>query len=284
MGYYRSVKDNTIQVEAIRHDGSRTGLTNIRSLISVTGENNLAQILGGRIFITTREGGTFVPRGSWVVKDATGDIFVSSNADFEDIYEAGVAITSTGASNVGELSQDVTDVADDLAAHMADTANPHSTDHGATGGLSDDDHSQYALLNGRSGDTYKVDDITEYTSDNGVTVEGVSLKDGGITTTGAQFVNSTAVNAATYDLLTTDYILRVTYTSTGAVTSLTLPTAQCVDGRTIIVKDAGGNAAANNITVDTEGAETIDGEDTAVIRGDYESITLYSDGSNWFII
>ena len=79
----------------------------------------------------------------------------------------------------------------------------------------------------------------------------------------------TTVNAATYDLLETDYILHVTYTVTGAVT-ITLPTAQTVSGERIIIKDAGGNAGINNITIDTEGSETIDGDDTAIINGDYD--------------
>jgi len=82
---------------------------------------------------------------------------------------------------------------------------------------------------------------------------GVQLTN--IINNGAQFVNTTTVNAATYDLLSTDYILNVAYTSTGAVTSLTLPTAQCVDGRTIFIKDTGNKAYINNITIDTEGSE-----------------------------
>ena len=101
---------------------------------------------------------------------------------------------------------------------------------------------------------------------------------------GAQYVNTTTVNAATYDLLTTDYILDVTYTGTGAVTSLTLPTAQCTDGRIVIVFDAGGSAGTNNITIDTEGSEKINGEDTYIINGDYDAITIQSDGSNWFVV
>jgi len=91
------------------------------------------------------------------------------------------------------------------------------------------------------------------------------------------------VNAATYDLLTTDGILHVTYTTTGAVTSLTLPTAQAVADRQIVIKDAGGNSGTYSITVDTQGSETIDGDASLVINSDYASICLYSDGSNWFI-
>ncbi len=98
-----------------------------------------------------------------------------------------------------------------------------------------------------------------------------------------QAPNVTTVNVATYDLLVTDYILDVTYTATGAVTSLTLLSAQATDGRIVIIKDAGGNAAANNITVDTEGTETIDGQNTLVINADYDSVSLYARNGNWFV-
>jgi hypothetical protein len=97
-------------------------------------------------------------------------------------------------------------------------------------------------------------------------------------------LNTTTVNAATYDLLVTDYLLLVTYTSTGAVTSLTLPTAQTTAGRTIVIKDAGGNAATNNITIDTEASQTIDGNATLLITTSYASVTLCSDGTNWLVI
>lgn len=105
---------------------------------------------------------------------------------------------------------------------------------------------------------------------------------GTATITNGQVRSVTTVNAATYDLLVSDYILSVTYTATGAVTSLTLPTAQVVAGRIAIVKDAGGNAGTNNITVDTEGAQTIDGVSTYVINSNYQSASLYCDGTNWF--
>jgi hypothetical protein len=97
----------------------------------------------------------------------------------------------------------------------------------------------------------------------------------------------TQVNAATYDVLPTDYFLAVDYTSTGAVTSLTLPTAQCNDsfdnGREIIVKDTGGNASVNTITIDTEGSETIDGSIEKVLNVNYNAVPLSCYNSNWYI-
>jgi hypothetical protein len=97
-------------------------------------------------------------------------------------------------------------------------------------------------------------------------------------------INSiTAVAAATYDVLATDELLHVTYTATGAVTSITLPTAGTTIGRRLTITDSGGNSTANNITIDCEAAQTISGAATQVISGDYDSINLYSDGTNWFI-
>lgn len=107
--------------------------------------------------------------------------------------------------------------------------------------------------------------------------------EGTLTTTGGRIVNVTNVNAATYDLVTSDYFLSVSYTTTGAVTSLTLPTAQCVDGRTIVIKDPWNNAASNNITIDTEGSEKIDLADTYVMNVNGQSINLTCYSSNWYV-
>jgi hypothetical protein len=44
------------------------------------------------------------------------------------------------------------------------------------------------------------------------------------------------------------------------------------------------DASANAVTIDGFGAETIDGAATKVINTQYESVTIVSDGSNWFIV
>jgi len=100
---------------------------------------------------------------------------------------------------------------------------------------------------------------------------------------GANIQNITIANASTYTVLEKDNIIHSTYSATEAQT-ITIPTAQLVSGRIIVIKDAGGNASVKNITVGTEGDEKIDGSDTAVINSNYGVITLYSNGSNWFKI
>ena len=44
------------------------------------------------------------------------------------------------------------------------------------------------------------------------------------------------------------------------------------------------NSASATITIDGHSSQTIDGETTAVITAQYESVTLISDNSNWLII
>jgi hypothetical protein len=82
--------------------------------------------------------------------------------------------------------------------------------------------------------------------------------------------------AANYTITNADGI--VNYTS-GTFT-LTLPTAFGVTGRMYVIKNSGSGV----ITVDGAGTETIDGGLTAVLRRQYESITIYSDGENWGIM
>ena len=89
------------------------------------------------------------------------------------------------------------------------------------------------------------------------------------------------VTSATYTGKAGDRMIGVN--RAGAVT-VTLPTAQLRPGRRYAVKDEFGAAATNNITVATEGSETIDGSATDTISDNYGSKTYYSDGSNWFTV
>jgi len=50
------------------------------------------------------------------------------------------------------------------------------------------------------------------------------------------------------------------------------------------VKDVGGAAGTNAITVDTEGTENIDGGASVTISADYGKVRVFSDGNNWFTI
>ncbi len=77
------------------------------------------------------------------------------------------------------------------------------------------------------------------------------------------------------------------HTGTGADHTLTLSTVDIEKGTpehplSILIKDEGGGASANPITVATEGSQTINGKSTYVIGTNYGEIRLYSNGTNLF--
>jgi len=99
-------------------------------------------------------------------------------------------------------------------------------------------------------------------------------------------LHRTAV-AADYNpsALTTDHILAVT--TTGADRSVIISDEDVASGSTdnpriFIIKDEGGGTAANNITISLE-TGNIDGAADIVINADYNSISLYLDGTNGYV-
>ena len=91
----------------------------------------------------------------------------------------------------------------------------------------------------------------------------------------------TTVTGAAYTVKAGDSLVGVN--RAGAVT-ITLPTAEVRAGRVYTVKDESGSAASNNITVATEGSETIDGAATDTISENYGAKAYYSDGTDWFTV
>ena len=67
----------------------------------------------------------------------------------------------------------------------------------------------------------------------------------------------------------------------GAIT-INLPSAVGISGKKYIIKKI--DASANNITIDPDGTETIDGGSTVAITGQYDSYTFQSDNVNWWVI
>lgn len=64
--------------------------------------------------------------------------------------------------------------------------------------------------------------------------------------------------------------------------TVTLPAASVAAGRTVIVKNT--TSSINTITIDGDGAETIDGQASVTITEGYKSLTFVSYGSEWGII
>ncbi len=72
-------------------------------------------------------------------------------------------------------------------------------------------------------------------------------------------------------------------TSAGAVT-INLGAVASNSGRRLQIKDTGGNAATNNITIDPDGSETIDNQSTYVMDENLFAIDIVCDGSENYIL
>jgi hypothetical protein len=87
-------------------------------------------------------------------------------------------------------------------------------------------------------------------------------------------LTSTIAKSANYTATVTDAIILCSSTFT-----LTLPTA--VNHKTVkTIKNVG----TGTITVACNGAETIDGGATATLSTQYQSMSIVSNGSNWYVI
>lgn len=70
--------------------------------------------------------------------------------------------------------------------------------------------------------------------------------------------------------------------ATSAAFTITLPKAYNANGYIFTIKKI--DSSANAVTVDGDGAETIDGATTQVISFQYDSVTVQSDGTEWWIL
>lgn len=105
------------------------------------------------------------------------------------------------------------------------------------------------------------------------------INNGGLQLSSEIYLNRTSV-AASYSTVAKDIYIGVT--NTDSARTITLSSVDTEDKRIIIVNDESGGAGTNNITVDTQGAQTIDGAASVAIATNYGSVRLISDGTNWF--
>lgn len=85
-----------------------------------------------------------------------------------------------------------------------------------------------------------------------------------------------------YTLTPADAVILSNVTS--AATTYTLPAASTWANQFFIIKDIAGKAGTYNLTIDANASELIDGELTYKMTINYQSATLYSNGTAVFVI
>lgn len=104
-----------------------------------------------------------------------------------------------------------------------------------------------------------------------------------ITTINTGIVLNRVTTATNYTANKSNYIIGVDSTSNPVI--VTLPDAATLSsGHAFIVKDEGGAAFANNITILASGSQKINNSNTAVLEVPYSSIQLYCNGTSGFFI
>lgn len=91
------------------------------------------------------------------------------------------------------------------------------------------------------------------------------------------------VTGTDYTIDVIDYYVGVSDTTSPRAISLP-PAASAENGRVYIIKDESGGAGTNNIIINPDGSELIDGVATKSISTNYGAMTVICDGSQWFVI
>jgi hypothetical protein len=70
--------------------------------------------------------------------------------------------------------------------------------------------------------------------------------------------------------------------ATGGAFTVTLPVAAAHPGRVFTIKKI--DASVNAVTIDGDGAETIDGAATYALTAQWQSVVLQCNGTSWFVL
>ncbi len=129
---------------------------------------------------------------------------------------------------------------------------------------------------GASG-SVQVNDGVDLTGSSALTFVDSILSIGGGLTLNRRTVTSDTTASAT------DYYLGLDSTG-GSIEVRLLDASVLSSGHTYVLKDEAGVAHTNNITILPSGAQTIDGQTSAVLESPYAAIQIYCDGANKYFI
>jgi hypothetical protein len=98
-----------------------------------------------------------------------------------------------------------------------------------------------------------------------------------LNTISSQFLRTETAN---YTAISTDHTILAD--ATGGAFTITLPAASGLAGKIYTIKRI--NSGGNDVTIDANASETIDGDATKVLNAHWKYLQIQCDGSNWFII
>lgn len=110
---------------------------------------------------------------------------------------------------------------------------------------------------------------------NSLSIDGTLSVHGGTTITNLNATYNVVQKTSNYTIVSTDYMVDCTGTF-----NITLPAASSVSGKEFVIKNSG----SGSITILTSDSNLIDDNASGdIILIQYESLSVYSNGSNWVI-
>jgi len=228
--------------------------------------------IGGLSYYSTYTGiSAGVLENSWLFDvNLNSDFDITDRANYNIVFGSNKTIKGNTRSNRLVLSSGNVN-ADNAVAIRGATVSTDNTVGIGNNTFIDTSNSQAFLVEDSGTNTFSVDTASTQITTYGGVIRGAR--------------NNVASNTFT---ASTDHYIGID-TASGAYT-VTLSTTDAQDGREIVIHDQAGNASTNNITVDTEGTETINGPNVGfgnssiTIANSGDSATLRSDGTDWYIV
>lgn len=234
-------------------------------------DDNGDPLAGGKIY--SYQAGTTTPQATYtdstgatpnanpVILDAAGRaaIWLNTDLSYKFLIKTSADVSVFNEDNIIGLSTN-NSVATASIQDLAVT----------TGKLADD-----SVTAAKLADSASIDANRAVTTDH--------IRDAAVTraklTTGSKGAETVNAKTTTYTATISDDVIPCS--SAGGAYTITLPTAASASGRELTFVKTSSDLSL--ITIDGNGTETINGALTKALATQYESLTIYSDGSNWFI-
>ena len=206
----------------------------------------------------------------------TGDIDLTGNSTFTGTFDITGATTITGATSItgtltasDDFTVDTSTLFVDASANQVGIGTTSTVELLTVNGITAMAESSAPSATAGYGKLYVKSDSQLYYMDGSGVEQALSTSATAIST-----------KTADYTIVSSDYSILGNAASESI--TISLPAAASYTGRMFVIKKV--DSSANLVTIDPNGAETIDGASTYDLNVQWEAIQVQSNGTSWFVL